>query len=251
MLVGGLVSITFRKLSPAEIAALVQRAGLSAIEWGGDVHAPHGDLAQARAVARLTADHGLTTCAYGSYYRVGDSEAKGLFFTSVLDSAVTLGAPVIRVWAGSRNAHDADPAYRAAVVGDCWRIADLAHRAGVRIAFEYHGGTLTNTDDAAQRLLAEVDHPAVCTFWQPHVGAPADEAEAGLRAILPRLGNLHVFSWNGSDRLPLAGREADWKRWLAIAATTGRSHVCTIEFVQGDRPEQFLADAATLRGWIG
>lgn len=251
MLTGGLVSITFRKLSPAEIAALVQRAGLSAIEWGGDVHAPHGDVAKAREVARVTADHGLRVCAYGSYYRVGESEAKGLSFASVLDSAVALGAPVIRVWAGARNSEDADAAYRAAVVADCRRIADFAQAAGVRVGFEYHGNTLTNTDAAAQRLLAEVPHPALFTFWQPHVGRPVDEATAGLRAILPRLWNLHVFSWNAHERLPLAAREADWKRWLDVARSTGRDHVCTIEFVKDEKPEQFLADAATLRTWLG
>jgi sugar phosphate isomerase/epimerase len=251
MLTGGLVSITFRKLSPAEIAALVQRAGLSAIEWGGDIHAPHGDVARAREVARLTADHGLRTCAYGSYYRVGESEAKGLAFAAVLDSAVALGAPVIRVWAGARGSVDADAAYRAAVVADSRRIADLAQAAGVQVAYEYHGNTLTDSDAAAQRLLAEAAHPALLTFWQPHVGRPADEAEAGLRAILPRLANLHVFSWRAHERLPLAERAADWRQWLAVARGSGRDHVCTLEFVKDDSPERFLEDARTLREWLG
>jgi 3-dehydroshikimate dehydratase len=250
MLTGGLVSITFRKLTPAAIAALVQRSGLHAIEWGGDVHAPHGDIAAAAEVARITADHGLTTCAYGSYYRVGESEAKGPPFAKVVDSAVALGAPVIRVWAGARNAEDADAAYRKAVVDDCRRILDLAAQAKLRVAFEYHGNTLTNTDDAAQRLLAELPQANLFTFWQPHVGATADQAEAGLRAILPRLWNLHVFSWQQRERLPLAARAADWRRWLAVARSTGRDHVCTIEFVVADNPEQFLADAKTLLGWL-
>ena len=40
MLIPGLVSVTFRKLSRTEIAGLMVNAGLSAIEWGGDVHVP-------------------------------------------------------------------------------------------------------------------------------------------------------------------------------------------------------------------
>ena len=74
MFLPGLVSITFRQLSVAETIALVTQAGLAAVEWGGDIHAPHGDEAQARAIARMGADAGLRVAAYGSYYRVGHPE---------------------------------------------------------------------------------------------------------------------------------------------------------------------------------
>ena len=46
----GLVSVTFRKLTPEKIIELVSEAGLNAIEWGGDVHVPHGDLKRAAEV---------------------------------------------------------------------------------------------------------------------------------------------------------------------------------------------------------
>ena len=71
MLCGGLVSITFRRLSPREIVKLVKKSGLEGIEWGGDVHVPHGDLSVAREVATMTQEEGLVVAAYGSYYRVG------------------------------------------------------------------------------------------------------------------------------------------------------------------------------------
>ena len=38
----GLVSITFRNKTPREIVALMKRAGLSQVEWGGDVHVKPG-----------------------------------------------------------------------------------------------------------------------------------------------------------------------------------------------------------------
>ena len=98
MFLPGLVSITFRQLSVTEIIALVTQAGLAAVEWGGDIHAPHGDEAQAQAIARMGADAGLRVAAYGSYYRVGHPETGP--FEAVLASAVALGAPHIRVWPG-------------------------------------------------------------------------------------------------------------------------------------------------------
>ena len=80
MIRGGLVSITFRKLNSREIVDLMTRTNLVGIEWGGDVHVPHGEIALARDVAQMTRDAGLLVAAYGSYYRVGVSEADGLAF---------------------------------------------------------------------------------------------------------------------------------------------------------------------------
>ena len=62
----GLVSITFRKKSPEEVVALVCDAGLDAIEWGGDIHAPHGDLAKAREIREMCDSRGIAIPSYGS-----------------------------------------------------------------------------------------------------------------------------------------------------------------------------------------
>ena len=163
MIRSGLVSITFRKLSPHTIIDLVTRAGLTGIEWGGDVHVPHGEIDVAREVAQMTRDAGLLVAAYGSYYRVGVSEADGLAFERVLETAMALGAPTVRVWAGNRGSADADESYRAAVVDDARRIAVLAHAAGITVSFEYHRNTLTDTNASAHRLL-EGGEPPKCAY---------------------------------------------------------------------------------------
>ena len=250
MILPGLVSITFRQLSPHEIVEWVVRAGLDAIEWGGDVHVPHGDLARAAAVAAMTADAGLAACAYGSYYRVGHDEP--VAFETVLETAEALGAPLIRVWAGKKGSADADEDDRRRVVEESVRIAELAERAGMTVAYEYHGHTLTDTVASARRLLDAVVAENVQTFWQPpRGGSPADRM-AGLRDVLDRLANLHVFHWDGvtGERLPLAAGRADWLAWLGIAAATGRGHYALLEFVRGDDPEAFLEDAAVLKDMV-
>ena len=194
----GLVSVTFRQLAPAAIVALVNRVGLDAIEWGGDVHVPHGDIRTAREVRQMTHDAGLEIPSYGSYYRVGSSEP--VPFENVLETAVELGAPVIRVWAGIQGSDRADDATWARVIEDSHRIADLAQVAGLGIAYEYHGNTLTDTDAAASRLLAAVDHPAVGTYWQLREAVPLELQLLGLRAILPRLAHVHVQASQGGAR---------------------------------------------------
>ena len=56
----GLVSISFRSLSPEEIIRIAKAAGLSAIEWGGDVHVPFGEIETARRVGEITRAAGLS-----------------------------------------------------------------------------------------------------------------------------------------------------------------------------------------------
>src|SRR5690554_3364232 len=106
MITLGLVSISFRQLTPQQIVELVKKSGLKGIEWGGDKHVPHGDVDIATKVRRLTEQAGLEVAAYGSYYRAGVSEKDGLSFDKVLDCAVILGTKKIRVWAGNKDSQD-------------------------------------------------------------------------------------------------------------------------------------------------
>ena len=251
MLLPGLVSVTFRPLAPAQIIALVQRAGLRGIEWGGDIHVPHGELGRAREVGRQTVDAGLTVAAYGSYYNAGHSETAGLPFDRVLDTAVALGAPVIRVWAGTAGSAATDAAGRRQVVADLVRIAGLAARAGVRVAAEFHGGTLTDSNASAVRLLAEADQANFYSYWQPALGLTEAECTAGLKAIGPRLSHVHVYHWQGAQqRRPLAEGAAAWAGYLHLAATVPGDRFALLEFVEADAPENFLRDAATLKTWL-
>lgn len=255
MIHSGLVSITFRGLSPFEIVELTGKAGLEGIEWGADVHVPHGNLKKAREVARATADVGLCVAAYGSYYRVGVSETQGLAFEKVLETAVALKAPTVRVWAGDKGSQYTSPYLRQTIVEESRRIADMAGAEGISISFEYHADTLTDTNASAMQLLGEVRHDNVWTYWQPPGGAPAEYCLEGLQAVLTRLSNVHVFHWlkKGDDieRRELAEGAEHWQRYLKVIKRSGRDHYAMLEFVMDDSPENFLKDARILKSWLG
>lgn len=242
----GLVSITFRKLPPADVVRLCRECGLEEIEWGGDVHVPHGDVETAVRVGELTRSAGLRVAAYGSYYRL--ASADGPNFSDVLASAVALRAPVIRVWAGTRGSAESDEAQRAAVAADALRCADLAASQGIVLAYEFHGNTLTDSTDSCVRLLEATEHPHIKTLWQPPHGEPLDDCLASLRAVLPRLQHLHVFHWwpTPAERLPLSEGEERWAAYVAELRKTGEDFPLLLEFVPGDDPACLSREAGVL-----
>jgi sugar phosphate isomerase/epimerase len=253
MLIPGLVSISFRQLDPQEIVRLVAQAHLEAIEWGGDVHVPPGDVNRARDVGRWTRNAGLMVSAYGSYYRLADERKEAAPFEQVLASAVALGAPTIRVWAGGKASADCPPTDRQRIIEDALRIADLAARSGITISLEYHGGTLTDTRESAHALLKELTHPNLEFLWQPSNGEPVEACTARLLDVLPRLRNVHVFHWwpTAADRHPLIHGADRWHTYIEIVRETKKSVDFLLEFVVDNSPAQFLEDAATLRMLLG
>lgn len=236
-----ITSVTFRRRPVAEIAALARSAGLDAVEWGGDLHIPPGDRAAARTALRCCRENGLGISAYGSYYRAQEGED----FAPVLETALWLEAPVIRVWAGRQGSAEISPAQRAALADRLARAVEMAGRQGCVVATEYHAGTLTDTLASARALLTAV--PGLRTFWQPPVGLPERENLLALQTLGPWLENLHVFNWDAeARRLPLAAGAAAWQRYLAAAERCGRPRYATLEFVRQDSETQLLQDAAVL-----
>lgn len=246
----GLVSVTFRKLSVPEVIRVAADNGLKAIEWGGDVHVPPGDVAVAQSVRQQTEAAGLIVAAYGSYYRAAHSLPTE--FDAVLASAVTLGAPTIRIWAGKTGSAAADAAHTAAVTADVARVCDLAATRNLTITLEYHGGTLTDTLPTTLTLLKAVNRPNLLSGWQPRDGMTPEAASDELQQLRPWLGNIHVFQWwpTGRTRLPLADGTDRWAAFLHAAAEDRRNRFALLEFVTNDDPTNLPADARTLNGLL-
>jgi 3-dehydroshikimate dehydratase len=241
----GLLSVTFRKLSPDHIIRLVSQAGLQVIEWGGDIHVPHGDIEIAEQVGRMTREAGIEVASYGSYYSLRKRPEK-LHFEDVLKSACALKAPSIRVWAGNRASADATPEWRREITMDARRIADLAQAHGITIDFEYHNGTLTDNIESAVSLMQSINHPNVRCNWQTPVPGNYDTSISSLLDIRPWLANVHVFHMLGKERQCLSAGKSDWLEYMSVIRKTGKTPNMMLEFVKNDDPTQFLEDAGAL-----
>lgn len=251
----GMCSVTLRALAIDEVAGLAGDAGLQAIEWGADVHVPPGDAAAVRAAVRAAARNGLSATSYGSYLQPTADDAE---IALVLDTALDLGAPTVRVWTPFGELPDCPADVWAARRDGLARIAAAANARGLQIGVEFHGWTLTHTAASANRLLDEINATNLWSYWQPvyweeQLLDDATAQLAELRAVLPRLAHLHVYWWRGRSRFPLEQGAHVWPEALATAAASPWSHgprAALLEFVPDDDPSLVRREAAQLIDWL-
>ena len=244
----GLCSVTFRALPVEEVITLTADAGLTGIEWGGDVHVPAGDTQTAQRVRALTQQAGLEVLSYGSYLRLtGPEDEHDDEVEAVLASASALGAPRVRIWAGNSGSAEVDEQARSVLTSRLRALCERAAADGIEIGLEHHRGTLTDDLGSSLRLLHETDHPSLRTYWQPNLGQGTAEAVADLRQLLPQVSTVHVFSWwPWDERIPLAQRSDLWHEVFAVLAADETAHDALLEFVPDDAPRLLPREAETL-----
>ena len=251
MLTAGLVSITFRKLTKAEIGVLMEECGLTAIEWGGDVHVPSGSPQDIADACSISAAHGIRTVAYGSYFKPWEESAQSrAAVRQEIGCARALGAQTIRVWAGRKGSADITAAERANVVRELQDACDAAKDSGITVSLECHNGTLTDECDSALRLVDEVSRENLKLYWQPNQFRDDAYNLETLQRELPYITNVHVFSWEGKDHYPLEKHEVLWRQYIDVLASSGKDHNLLLEFMYNDQPEQLKIDSTVLKGWL-
>lgn len=238
----GLVSVSFRGLTPIEIVRISNGAGLSAIEWGGDVHVPAGRVSLARDVREMTLGEGLSIPEYGSYYRLGASAPEEI--GGVAECARALGTDTVRVWAYNKGSREvSEEEYRRAV-SDAKRICALY--PDLTFCTECHNNTLTDDYNANLRLLADVDMPNFAAFWQPNQFKSHEYNLRSLCALSPFVRAVHVFAWEGNEHYPLLRHLERWREYLDLLPRDGRVSLM-LEFMHDGSPDSLPETAETLR----
>jgi sugar phosphate isomerase/epimerase len=246
MITPGMVSVTFRDLSVERIVEVAAEAGLKAIEWGGDVHVQPGDVALAERVRRLTEDTGLGVSSYGSYYRLGEEAEPYPGFKRVVETSLALGAPTVRLWAGTLGSENAGMAYVQHLVDAARWAGDRAGEAGVEVAFEFHGHTVTDTAESARDFYEAVSHDNVCAYWQVDASLSPEERIDSLKLLTPWLSNVHVFHYEDGKQVALEQGAEEWRGYFAHVRALGGDRFALLEFVEDGQVENLLRDARTL-----
>lgn len=243
----GIVSISFRKYSKEEIATAAKNAGLDAIEWGGDVHVPHGNKEEAENAVKITHRYGLEVAEYGSYYVIGQSEPE--LFSAVLSSSEILGTKIIRVWPGMNKSSDSftNEEYDA-FVADAKRICALAKKKDVTVALECHPNSLTDEYHTALAFLSDVGCDNLKMMWQPNQHRSLSYNLDAINTLLPYIVGVHVFSWKRKARLPLISGEKEWREYINLLSVKDLNYM--LEFMHDDKIETLEETAKTLKSWL-
>jgi len=246
--VPGLVSISFRQLPCLEIIEKTKNAGLSAIEWGGDIHVPAGKAEIAAAVGAQTRREGLVISEYGSYYRLGASAPEEI--DGVAACARALKTDTVRVWAFNKGSEDVMEEEYRRVVSDAKRICALY--PDLTFCTECHNNTLTDDYNSNLRLLADVDMPNFGAFWQPNQFKSTDYNLESAKALAPFVKSLHVFSWEGKTMYPLDHHSEIWKKYLSVFAKScaADSIYAMLEFMHDGSPDSLCKTAEQLRSFL-
>lgn len=238
----GFTSVTFRNKSPEEIITLAKITGAQCIEWGTDVHV--GDVRTAKEVAAKCADEGIAINSLGSYYKAGISAPEG--FEGFCEIARTLGAGVIRIWAGDTGSLFLTADGLKRLVADTRRIEKIAQAYSLVPTFEFHPNTFFDKGSTAMSFLKNSTNGLAKSYWQPsYRGADIKN----LNAILPEVKNIHMFYWEklGTERCLLSKGEERLREFASIIKQSSFSGDVLLEFVKDDSTDNFVADMKLLK----
>lgn len=127
-------------------------------------------------------------------------------------------------------------------------IAEMAAAEGIKVALEWHRGTLTDTNQSSMLLLEEANHSNLYCLWQPTPELSMKERCEGLHELAARkkLLNLHTYYWEGDIRRPFSEGIHEWARYLK-QIDSREDRYMLMEFVKDNTFEQFRSDAAALQ----
>ena len=148
----GLVSISFRQHTPEEILCAMQKAGLSVIEWGSDVHAPCTDREKVQQIVALQEKYGIG---------VTPSEELPRYIAA----AKILGTNILRLWCGGKNYELFTEDEKKDLFAECRKLAQVAEKEQVMLCMECHNNTFTNVKEGSLELMEAVNSEAFGMYF--------------------------------------------------------------------------------------
>lgn len=262
----GLSTLALRRHDVFRVVELAAEQGLEAVEvWGRAPHLPTlNDEDFLKGLRAHIIGRGLTVAALGSFLNPAMAdfqEATG----PVLRTAELLGAPIVRVWAGSKNVEEPSPAEWEVCVEGLRSLAYKAQDAGLLVAIEMHAGTLAENTRWVLRLLELAGHPALKVVWKPFTHPEADDSLDALSAVAPHVALVHAHNYRALDALGAGRYERtaldqggiDYHQVVSLLSEEGFNGCLAIEYLVGEfdslsaAQTSLRADAQYLRQVLG
>ncbi len=238
----GVCSVSFRQLPFEEVVKITAAAGLEAIEWGSDVHAPADDRERLFAIAKAQREAGLYCSSYGTYFRVGEHSPEEL--SSYIDAAEILGTKMLRIWCGKKNYEDMTEEEREYIREECRKCAEIAERRSVTLSIECHPNSFTNSAEGALNLMSSVGSPSLRMYWQQNTSVGDEGNFDYAEKLSAYTTNIHVFYYENKQKLLLKDGISKWKQYLSYF---NGERTLLLEFMPDNSPQALKGEAEALK----
>ncbi len=240
----GMVSVTFKGKSIKEVFEYAKAAGIEGIEWG--ICANHMELLhsdKAKEIKGFSEQYGISVFSLGSYCYMECLEEA----LEAVETARMIEAPIIRVWAGRMGSLECNKEAYDNIVENTKAMALKAREYGIKIGFEYHSYTLTDTVESAVKLVQDIHMDNVGLYWQPNGSLSIQENLQEFQTVMPYLtGILHIHNYTAEKGYRLLCEiEENIKAYYEDIKD--RPYRLLIEFVKDGSPESLIADAECLK----
>lgn len=239
-----MTSVTFRGNTIREVFDYAKKTGIEGIEWGiCDNHMQLLSEERAKEINDLSVQYGIKTCSLGSYCYMDNIDE----IINIIETAKMINAPIIRVWAGRKGSNDCSCEEYQEIVTNTIAMAERAKRFGIKIGFEYHGHSLTDTADSAVKLVKDIAGDNVGLYWQPDASLSLEDNIGKLNKIKPCLiGNLHIHNYTPEGGyMPLSDIEDSMRAYYSDIKD--KDYSVMIEFTKDGSFENFADDVYSLK----
>ena len=239
----GLCSVTFRNKTAGEVVDLAKKAGISFIEWGGDVHVK--TLDEAKKVKALCDKTDIRISSYGSYFNSAVfDESKWI---DTCEIAKEMGAESIRIWLGKKNSQVTSEDEYSLLLENTKKMCDMAAEYDLIVCPECHDNTFNNNTDAILRFIRDLQRDNFRTYFQSRYFRMEYDLDR-IDRTYPYIKDVHV-SYRDLKREQLF-RKKD-KNYLDTLLKKFKEKafcgIVMIEFVSGNNEKNFFKDTETLK----
>ncbi len=197
----GLCSICFHESPLVEVLDLAKKTGFDGVEiWGEEPHTLYPfDKKKIENISQMVKERGLSISMFGSYISPSMKNFKEKAKES-LKITHTLGAPLMRVWAGNKGSKEADKEnWKVCIEGFKW-LSQEAKKYNITLAIEMHEGTLADLGKSALNLIEKVGEDNLKANFQVNFTLQKDDPMERLKLVSPYIVNCHLQNFKNFQK---------------------------------------------------
>lgn len=249
-------TIAFREKLLEDALDIACELGFRAVElWGREPHVSEAyDYNRTRLIRKMCEERGLEIVALGSYLRFGttkkNSDEAGL--RNTLQTAYTLRAPIVRVWASDVPSTSASQEVWKRTVAEAKEACQRSLKLGLTLAVEMHDDTLADTSDSALRLLDMVGCENLRLNYQPSAREGCEDPVERLAKVIDHVVHCHAQNYSRlgrpdgvePQRSPLRNGLVDYRKIVECLLGAGYTGCIAVEFAhaEGDGKRKAMAE---------